>query len=71
MRHAYKDLVSGAGVSAELGMPMPVLAAATATYQTALLQGHGDKDKGGMVRVFEDLLGVAFRSRDGKHGSDA
>lgn len=63
MRHAYKDLVSGAGISAELGVPMPVLAAATATYQTALLQGHGDKDKGGMVRVFEDLLGVAFRSR--------
>ena len=63
MRDAYKDLVSGAGVSAELGMPMPVLASATTTYQTALLQGHGDKDKGGMVRVFEDLLGVAFRSR--------
>ena len=43
-------------------IPMPVLAAATATYQTALLQGHGDKDKGGMVRVFEELLGVEFRS---------
>ena len=40
---------------------MPVLAAATATYQIAL-QGHGAKDKGGMIRVFEDLLGVRFRS---------
>jgi hypothetical protein len=39
-----------------------VLAAATATYQIALCQGHGDKDKGGMIRVFEDLLGVRYRS---------
>jgi 3-hydroxyisobutyrate dehydrogenase-like beta-hydroxyacid dehydrogenase len=62
MRHAYKDLVGAADISARLGLPMPVLAAATATYQTALLQGHGDLDKGGMIRVFETLLGVAFRS---------
>jgi 3-hydroxyisobutyrate dehydrogenase-like beta-hydroxyacid dehydrogenase len=60
MRKAYKDLVSGAELSARHGIPMPVLAAATATYQTALLQGHGDKDKGGMVCSFEDLLGVRF-----------
>lgn len=66
MSKAYKDLVSGAGVSAELGIPMPVLAAATATYQAALLRGHGDKDKGGMVRVFEELLGVEFRGRAGR-----
>jgi 3-hydroxyisobutyrate dehydrogenase-like beta-hydroxyacid dehydrogenase len=62
MKHAYKDLVSGAHISADLCIPMPVLAAATATYQTALLRGHGDKDKGGMVQVFEELLGVRFRS---------
>jgi 3-hydroxyisobutyrate dehydrogenase-like beta-hydroxyacid dehydrogenase len=62
MKHAYKDLVSGAHISADLGIPMPVLAAATATYQAALLRGHGDKDKGGMVRVFEELLGVDYRS---------
>jgi 3-hydroxyisobutyrate dehydrogenase-like beta-hydroxyacid dehydrogenase len=62
MKHAYKDIVSGARISAELGLPMPVLAAATATYQTALLQGHGDKDKSGMIRMFEDLLGVTFRT---------
>jgi 3-hydroxyisobutyrate dehydrogenase-like beta-hydroxyacid dehydrogenase len=63
MKHAYKDLVSGARISADLGIPMPVLAAATATYQAALLRGHGDKDKGGMVRVFEELLGVEYRSK--------
>ncbi len=62
MQHAYKDLVSGAELSANLCIPMPVLAAATATYQTALLRGHGAKDKGAMVRVFEELLGVQVRS---------
>jgi 3-hydroxyisobutyrate dehydrogenase-like beta-hydroxyacid dehydrogenase len=64
MRHAYKDLVSAAELGARLCVPMPVLAAATATYQAALLQGHGELDKGGMIRVFETLLGVEFRSSD-------
>lgn len=58
---AYKDLVSGAALGAERRIPMPVLAAATATYQAALLRGHGDEDKGAMIKVHEDLLGVAFR----------
>jgi 3-hydroxyisobutyrate dehydrogenase-like beta-hydroxyacid dehydrogenase len=63
MKHAYKDLISGAELGAGLSIPMPVLAAATATYQMALLKGHGDKDKGGMVTVFEELLGVSYRSQ--------
>jgi hypothetical protein len=29
----------------------------TATYHTALLQGHGESNKGGMVKVFGRLLG--------------
>lgn len=61
MKHAYKDLVSAAELGARLCIPMPVLAAATATYQTALLNGHGDKDKGAMLLPFEELLGVRFR----------
>lgn len=62
MKNAYKDLISGAEISARQALPAPVLGAATSTYQKALLAGHGDKDKGGMIRVFEDLLGVEFRS---------
>lgn len=54
--------VSAAELGAARCIPMPVLAAATATYQMALCQGHGDKDEGGMIRVFEDRLGVRFRS---------
>jgi 3-hydroxyisobutyrate dehydrogenase-like beta-hydroxyacid dehydrogenase len=63
MAHAYKDLVSGAELGANHCVPMPVLAAATATYQTALLKGHGQRDKGSMVQVFEDLIGVQVRTR--------
>ncbi|UPT86975.1 NAD(P)-dependent oxidoreductase [Bradyrhizobium barranii subsp. apii] len=62
MRKAYKDLVSGAELGARHCIPMPVLAAATATYQMALLRGHGGKDKGGMISIFEELLGVTYRS---------
>jgi 3-hydroxyisobutyrate dehydrogenase-like beta-hydroxyacid dehydrogenase len=63
MKDAYKDLVSSAELSAKLCIPMPVLAAATATYQTALLRGYGDQDKGAMIRVFEELLGSVYRSK--------
>jgi 3-hydroxyisobutyrate dehydrogenase-like beta-hydroxyacid dehydrogenase len=63
MAHAYKDLVSGAELGANHCVPMPVLAAATATYQTALLKGHGQRDKGAMVQVFEEILGVQVRAR--------
>lgn len=66
MAAAYKDLVSGAEISARHGIPMPVLAAATAVYQSALRAGHGDKDKGGMIRLAEEALGVAFRSKNGE-----
>ncbi len=63
LQHAYKDLVSGATLGANMNVPMPVLAAATATYQMALLRGHGKLDKGAMIKVYEELLGVEFRPK--------
>lgn len=63
LKAAYKDLVSGAEISARHTIPMPVLAAATAVYQSALRAGHGDKDKGGMICLAEEALGVQFRSQ--------
>ncbi len=63
MHHAYKDLVSAAELGARQCIPMPVLAAATATYQAALLRGFGKLDKGAMVKVFEELNNVTFRSK--------
>jgi 3-hydroxyisobutyrate dehydrogenase-like beta-hydroxyacid dehydrogenase len=68
MKHAYKDLVSAAELGAQLCIPMPVLAAATASYQVALLQGHGDLDKGAMLLPFEERLGVRFRSSQAQGG---
>jgi 3-hydroxyisobutyrate dehydrogenase-like beta-hydroxyacid dehydrogenase len=67
MGHAYKDLISGADIGARLCIPLPVLAAATATYQTALLRGHGQLDKGAMVKVYEEILDVPFRARIALH----
>ncbi len=61
MRDAYKDLLGAAGIGAGCRVPTPVLAAATATCQMTPCQGHGDKDKGGMIRLFEDPPGVHHR----------
>ncbi len=63
LKNAYKDLVSAAEIGANLCIPMPVLSAATSTYQMALLKGQGEKDKGSMIAVFEELLGVRYRSQ--------
>ena len=58
-----RTLLSCSEVSVKHGFPMPVTAAATATYQTALRQGHGGRDKGAMILPFEALLGVQVRTR--------
>lgn len=63
MEAAYKDLISGVEISVRQGIPTPVLAAATAVYQSALLAGDGSKDKGGMICHIEKRLGVTFRSK--------
>jgi 3-hydroxyisobutyrate dehydrogenase-like beta-hydroxyacid dehydrogenase len=61
LQAAYKDLLSGIDIAMTHRIPTPLLAAATATYQQALLRGHGALDKGAMIRVFEELLGTEFR----------
>jgi len=44
-------------------IPLPVIQAANSTYQTALRAGWGAEDKGAMIKVYEALLGVAFRKK--------
>lgn len=61
LENAYKDMVSAAELSAQEGIPLPVLGAATTTYQMALRKGLGKESKGAMIKVYEDLLGVKFR----------
>ncbi|MDU2063279.1 MAG: NAD(P)-dependent oxidoreductase [Sporomusaceae bacterium] len=63
LKHAYKDLVAGATISANHSIPLPVTHAATSTYQMALLKGLGDKDKGAMIEIFEELLDTKFRKK--------
>jgi len=63
LKHAYKDLVSGAELGAQLCIPLPVMHAATTTYQMALCKGLGEKDKGAMICVFEELLGTRFEKK--------
>lgn len=64
MENAYKDLVSAAEMGAKHCIPMPVLAAATTTYQMSLLRGRGKQDKGAMMMLFEELLGVEYRASE-------
>lgn len=62
MGSAYKDLISASEIGFKYAIPMPVLAAASSTYQMALCKGLGNNDKGGMIKVFEDLLNIEYRS---------
>lgn len=63
LQAAYKDMVSAAGICAHEGIPLPLVHAATTTYQMALAEGYGAEDKGAMIKVFERLLGVQFRKK--------
>ncbi len=65
LKNAYKDMVSAAEICAHRNIPLPLVHAATTTYQMALAEGHGDADKGAMIKVFERLLGVEFRRKKG------
>ncbi|MBW2307881.1 MAG: NAD(P)-dependent oxidoreductase [Deltaproteobacteria bacterium] len=66
LNNAYKDMISAAEISAYHKIPLPLVHAATTTYQVALAEGYGDQDKGAMIKVFERILGVKFRSASQK-----
>ena len=63
MGNAYKDIVSANEISAQLQLPMPILAAATAIYQMALKMGTSNEGKGAMIKVYEKIYGVNFRKK--------
>lgn len=56
-------MVSALEICAHQKIPMPIVHATTTTFQMAMAEGHGDDDKGGMIKVFERLLGVKFRKK--------
>jgi len=59
---AYKDMISAAEISAHKGIPLPVVNATAVTFQMAIAEGFGGLNKGGLIRVFEKLLGTEFRA---------
>jgi hypothetical protein len=54
-------MISAAEISAHKGIPLPVVNATAVTFQMAMAEGFGDLSKGGLIRVFEKMLGVEFR----------
>jgi 3-hydroxyisobutyrate dehydrogenase-like beta-hydroxyacid dehydrogenase len=63
VKSAYKDMISAAEISAHKGIPLPVVNATAVTFQMAIAEGFGDLSKGGLIRVFEKLLGTEFRKK--------
>jgi 3-hydroxyisobutyrate dehydrogenase-like beta-hydroxyacid dehydrogenase len=61
--NAYKDMANAAEISAHYQIPLPMIETAMTTYQKALALGLGAEDKGAMIKVFENELGVAFRKK--------
>lgn len=65
VKSAYKDMISAAEISAHKSIPLPVVNATAVTFQMAISEGYGDLSKGGLIRVFEKLLGTEFRKKKG------
>ena len=63
VKAAYKDMISAAEISAHKGIPLPVVNATAVTFQMAMAEGFGDLSKGGLIRVFEKLLGTEYRAK--------
>ncbi len=63
LKKAYKDMICATRISADHQIPLPVVQAAKATYQTALDSGLGSLDKGAMIKIFEQILNVKFRKK--------
>ena len=63
IKHAYKDMISAAEISSQQRIPLPMVQAATTTFQMALLGGLGDESKGTLIKIFERMLDVEFRKK--------
>ncbi len=63
LEHAYNDMSHALEISAREKIPLPMVHTAATTYQMALSSGYGHEDKGAMVKVFENALGVKFRKK--------
>lgn len=62
---AYKDIVNVQKMGVEKRAMLPVVNAMIASYQSAIAAGHGDLPKSAMLKVYENVLGVEFKKRNG------
>lgn len=63
MRDAYKDVMSCVEITSLQELPVPMLDAMNSIYKTTMLKGYGEKYKGAMVRVYEDIMDVKVRKQ--------
>jgi 3-hydroxyisobutyrate dehydrogenase-like beta-hydroxyacid dehydrogenase len=63
LEDAYKDMIHAYEISSIHRIPLPVTAATMGTYQMALSQGLGRENKGAMIKVWENALGVEVRRK--------
>ena len=61
MANARKDIDAITGILEKEGVSLPVVTAAANTFRAALDTGLGNLNKGGMTRVWEEVLGVEVR----------
>nr|MBQ6241977.1 NAD(P)-dependent oxidoreductase [Lachnospiraceae bacterium] len=59
---AFKDLVHAEESEAAEGVSLPMTRAAADLFRRAMAQGFGPLDKGGLIRVKEEEMGVQFRA---------
>ena len=71
LEDAYKDMVHAYEISSIHRIPLPVTAATMGTYQMALNEGLGKENKGAMIKVWENALGVEVRRKKGHGGRTA
>lgn len=63
MKSAYKDMATVMEIANKYRIPLPVTSATMQTYQMALAQGLGYKNKGAMIKVWEKALDVKVRRK--------
>lgn len=61
---AFKDLVHAEETEEAEGVDLPMTNAAAAVFRKAMKEGFGGLNKGGLIRVKEEEMGVRFRSKE-------
>ena len=61
MNDAYKDITSCVEITSLRGLPVPMLDAMNSIYKMTIAKGYGEKYKGAMVRVYEDIMEIKVR----------